>query len=234
MPGGYGRSGPWGSSGDTYGSRPSAPPGRDPGGHHFGGGNQSNQSNQSNQQSQADQRRELAETLQQAGAVTSGALSGNAFWKKAPVGSDPRMQQILDENENVYYSTFGPGSEPWSDSAREYLTGYGGLTQVVPNKYGEIDRMHQFNIWGTPQFPGGYNDPGIGGGYGGGYGGGGGGSGGGGGGGGYAPPEKFMPRGNPNEAWGQQDPMQQMMISLHGGPGFQQGFARGGIVSLVT
>ena len=61
------------------------------------------------------------------------------------------------------------------------------------------------------------------------------GGGGGGGGGGYAPPEEnFTPRGNPNEAWGQQNPLQQAMISIHGGQGFQQGFRRGGIVSLVT
>jgi hypothetical protein len=61
-----------------------------------------------------------------------------------------------------------------------------------------------------------------------------GGGGGGGGGGGYPPPEKFMPRGQPGERWGQQNPLQQAMISIHGGKGFQQGFARGGIVSLVT
>ena len=66
----------------------------------------------------------------------------------------------------------------------------------------------------------------------GGYGGGGD-SGGGGGGGGYLPEKPQFP-GRGGEQWGQQDPMQQMMISLHGGPGFQQGFARGGIVSLVT
>ena len=66
-------------------------------------------------------------------------------------------------------------------------------------------------------------------GYGGGYGGGGGG-----GGGGYYDSPAGMPRGNPNELWGAQNPLQQMMISTHGGPGFQQGFARGGIVSLVT
>ena len=58
---------------------------------------------------------------------------------------------------------------------------------------------------------------------------------GGGGGGGYGYAEEdFTPRGTPNEAWGQQNPVQQMMINLHGGQGFQQGFARGGIVSLVA
>ena len=77
---------------------------------------------------------------------------------------------------------------------------------------------------------------GGGGGGGGGYGGwgsGGGGYGGGGGGGGGYAQDDFMPRGNPNEAWGAQNPLQQAMISIHGGQGFQQGFRRGGIVSLV-
>jgi hypothetical protein len=64
-------------------------------------------------------------------------------------------------------------------------------------------------------------------------------SGGGGGGGGYGggsigPAGGPIPRGNPNELWGAQNPLLQAMISTHGGPGFQQGFARGGIVSLVT
>ena len=91
-----------------------------------------------------------------------------------------------------------------------------------------------------------YTPGSLGGGYGGGDGGGPGGwgdswgaggdySGGGGGGGGYGYAEEdFTPRGNPNEAWGQQNPLQQAMISIHGGQGFQQGFARGGIVSLVA
>ena len=64
--------------------------------------------------------------------------------------------------------------------------------------------------------------------------GGGGGGGGGGVGGGYYGSPSGIPRGNPNELWGQQAPWLQAMINTHGGPGFQQGFARGGIVSLVT
>ena len=59
------------------------------------------------------------------------------------------------------------------------------------------------------------------------------GGGGGGGGGGYPPPERPQFPGQPGERWGQPNPLQQMMISLHGGQGFQQGFRRGGIVSLV-
>ena len=64
-------------------------------------------------------------------------------------------------------------------------------------------------------------------------GGGGGGGGYGGGGGGGRPPEKFTPQGQQNEAWGQQTPWQQMMINTHGGQSFNQGYKRGGIVSLV-
>jgi len=94
----------------------------------------------------------------------------------------------------------------------------------------------------TQQLMGGYSGPnryGIWGNYGGGGGGDywdsyySGGGGGGGGGGGYRE-DDFTPRGNPNDLWGQQAPWLQAMISTHGGPGFQQGFARGGIVSLVT
>ena len=73
---------------------------------------------------------------------------------------------------------------------------------------------------------------GGGGGYSGyGYGGGGGGSGGGGS--SVNLQNDMTPRGNPNDIWGQQTPWQQMMINTHGGAGFQQGYARGGIVSLV-
>ena len=77
--------------------------------------------------------------------------------------------------------------------------------------------------------------------YGGGGGGGGGwsgwGSGGGGGGGGSSsinPPEQFMPQKAVPPGQRLPDPMLQAMISTHGGPGFKQGFRRGGIVSLVT
>jgi uncharacterized membrane protein YgcG len=71
--------------------------------------------------------------------------------------------------------------------------------------------------------------------YGGFWGSGGGGGGGyGGGGGSIGPaggpiPQKAVPPGQRLT-----DPWQQAMISIHGGPGFKQGFARGGIVSLVT
>ena len=94
-------------------------------------------------------------------------------------------------------------------------------------KWGEFDTGPLQTYWGQ-------NDQGGigGGGWGGGYGGGGGG-GYGGGGGGYGPPENFTPQGQPNEQWGAQNPWQQVMINTHGGAGFQQGFSRGGIVSLV-
>ena len=72
---------------------------------------------------------------------------------------------------------------------------------------------------------------GGGGGWGGGYGGGGGG-----GGSSYGGPPKERPQfpGQAGERWGAQNPLQQAMINIHGGAGFKQGFARGGIVSLVA
>jgi hypothetical protein len=63
---------------------------------------------------------------------------------------------------------------------------------------------------------------------------GGGGGGYGGGGGGYAPEERPQFPGQAGERWGAQNPLQQAMINIHGGQGFQQGFRRGGIVSLVA
>jgi hypothetical protein len=79
----------------------------------------------------------------------------------------------------------------------------------------------------SPSFPGGGG--GGWGGWGGGYGGGGGG-----GYGGYGPSQERPPiQGQRGEQWGAQTPWQQMMINTHAGKGFQQGYARGGIVSLV-
>ena len=42
-----------------------------------------------------------------------------------------------------------------------------------------------------------------------------------------------IPPGNQGERWGAQTPWQQIMINTHAGKGFRQGYARGGIVSLV-
>ena len=72
---------------------------------------------------------------------------------------------------------------------------------------------------------------------GGGYGGGGGGYGGGGGGGdssyGGSPRRGGMPQGNPNEKFGGMAALQQNMINTNAGENFMQGYARGGLVSLV-
>ena len=132
--------------------------------------------------------------------------------------------------------------------------------EAVENKYRDkADQEWGIGTWDDigagehPMFPGGLNQyysdmaPSFytdktsgdyygGGGWGGGYGYGGygyGGGGGGGGGGGYYDSPSGMPRGQANEAWGPQNPLQQAMINIHGGQGFKQGFARGGIVSLV-
>ena len=200
--------------------------------------------------------KELADNLKKAGMVSGMGVSGQGLWTTAPGGT--KDQKVLEylKNPNVYYSTYGPDTSAYSTAFQDKLspneiygkTGYGGLVYSDPNvtpeyfnEWGEFDvrggKFTPFNPANYPdQYPGfggGYNDQGSDSGWGW-YDGGGGGGGSGGGGGGYAPPEKFMPRGNPNEAWGPQNPLQQMMISLHGGPGFQQGFARGGIVSLVT
>ena len=100
--------------------------------------------------------------------------------------------------------------------------------------------LNRGNLWDDPYsglFPASQKTLGIGGGGGGGGGGAwgsDGGGGGGGGGGGYAPRERPQFPGQAGEQWGAQNPLQQMMINIHGGQGFQQGFRRGGIVSLVA
>jgi|TARA_R110000824_G_C15007948_1_gene656973 hypothetical protein len=235
MPGGYGRSGPWGSSGDTYGSKPSAPPGRDPGGSHTGGGRPDNQPSQSDQQRQSDVHRQLAESLKDAGQV-SGNLAFGLF-KTAPVGTtDPKVLEYL-KNPNVYYSTYGKGADAYTTAFQDDLTGYGGLVYSDPDNYDPYNRgfFTPFNPANYPdEYPGfgGYNDPGFstsqsw-------YEGGGGGGPGGPGGGGYRE-DDFTPRGNAPDIWDDPNSLQQAMISIHGGQGFQQGFRRGGIVSLVT
>ena len=237
MPGGYGRSGPWGSSGDTYGNKPSAPPGRDPGGSHTGGGRPDNQPSQSDQQRQSDVHRQLAEELKKAGMVSGSGLGGQGLWTTAPVGTtDPKVLEYL-KNPNVYYSTYGKGADAYTTAFQDDLTGYGGLVYSDPDNYDPYNRgfFTPFNPANYPdEYPGfgGYNDPGFstsqsw-------YEGGGGGGPGGPGGGGYRE-DDFTPRGNAPDIWDDPNSLQQAMISIHGGEGFQQGFRRGGIVSLVT
>ena len=66
---------------------------------------------------------QAAASLQAAGAVTSGALSGQALWTKAPRlpdGSiDYAKQNLIDKYDDVYYSSFalnpdGPNPDAWS------------------------------------------------------------------------------------------------------------------------
>ena len=66
---------------------------------------------------------QAATSLQAAGAVTSGALGGQALWKQAPRlpdGSiDYAKQNLIDKYDNVYYSSFalnpdGENPDAWS------------------------------------------------------------------------------------------------------------------------
>jgi hypothetical protein len=194
-----------------------------------------------NNQLQADQRKELARTMQQAGMVAGSSISGQGLWKTAPGGTtDPKVLEYL-KNPNVYYSTYGKGADAYTTAFQDDLTGYGGLVYSDPNRenYDPYNRgfFTPFNPANYPdQYPGfggGYNDPGFS--TSGDWPGDGGGDGGGGyGGGSIGPaggpiPQRAVPPGQRLP-----DPYQQAMINIHGGKGFQQGFARGGIVSLVT
>ena len=151
-------------------------------------------------------------------------------------------QTISDVMENLYPSLptmskedfLSQGGEEWEyDYLTENFSGYQGGTGNLMNMGSGVPLPGHVGI-DTLNYQG-YGGGGGGGwgSYGYGYGGGGGGGGGGVGGGYYGSPSG-IPRGNPNELWGQQAPWLQAMINTHGGPGFQQGFARGGIVSLVT
>ena len=242
MPGGYGtdESTPWGSSGTSYVStRSQAPPGRDPGGHHFGGDDQSSQAAQEASQAlHAKQMQEMARGMQAAGQI-SGGLSGGTYTKGPVVypkhwytneGWGEVQQRGWSSKLNPEFQYDGK----WSitdDKADEY-----GRFQTLPEGviyssnigdpergYGGFKRVSNFTGGNTSGGPG----PHYGGDY---YSGGGGG---GGGGGGYRE-DDFMPQGNAPDIWDNPNSLQQAMISIHGGQGFQQGFRRGGIVSLVT
>ena len=167
---------------------------------------------------------QAAASWKAAGMVSGSGLSGEGLWNKLPVGyaqdlarrgGDPTLYN------NEYYSTYGKGAQAYSPTGIISISGEGG----VPAYKGRDKITGELIPWDQDDWQ--YEvankykivNP-----YYGGQGGGGG---------GYGPPEKFTPRGNQNELWGQQNPLQQMMINIHGGQGFQQGFRRGGIVSLV-
>ena len=154
-----------------------------------------------------------------------GAVLVNGQWKKPTLN---RLGSALIESGTTgTYDDRGrfTMTDPFATSTSDMFTGI-PTTLTPQNKLAIESSLDKFR---SDIYGGGQNDQqgyfGWPGGGGGGYGGGGG---------GYGPPEKFTPRGNPNELWGQQAPWLQAMISTHGGPGFKQGFARGGIVSLVT
>jgi len=82
-------------------------------------------------------RKQLAQTLKQAGAVTSGAFSGNALWSKSPViysERDPKTGRFDPESERIgqvdlsktqvdgltpFYSTLHPGAFHTGNAAYE-------------------------------------------------------------------------------------------------------------------
>ena len=187
------------------------------------------------------------------GAVSGSSASSDTV-KKAMLEMMGQYYGKYDytptEASNAAFSNYFPRIDVYSDSGvPEYAKdpfdkGYGNLMDAA----GAIGGIETFKS----NFPGHYtmeeifmNDPGRYGGtygrgnyYGGGGGGGGGGYGGGGGGGdgeSYAgvPARSGMPQGNANEKFGSMAALQQNMINTNAGQNFQQGYARGGLVSLV-
>jgi len=173
---------------------------------------------------------QAAASLQAAGAVTSGALGGQALWNKLPKdlaekiirgGGDPNLYA------NEYFSSFAEGTQAYSPSGIISIYGPGALYENGQLVEGAPAQYKVVN----PYFSGG---SGGGGGYGGGgYGGyGRGGGGGSGGGGGYSFNEfaqqgiQQAPGVNPGTL---QETVSQGFLSGMGAPRF----SRGGIVSLL-
>ena len=127
---------------------------------------------------------------------------------------------LLNPDQSAVYSFGDVESDPYLYKAYQDMAS----KNITPNKY----RSYMHNIGAFGHRPTNFNR---------GYGGGGGGYGGygGGGGDGYGgpPPGGGAPQGQPNEAWGQQNSLQQAMININAPKGFTQGYARGGIVGLV-
>tara|TARA_R110000824_G_scaffold375287_3_gene566169 strand:+ start:2695 stop:3459 length:765 start_codon:yes stop_codon:yes gene_type:complete len=160
MPGGYGTSGPWGSAGTTSPRGSYSSPG---GGNVRQGSNQAakdinqakyekspeylNDPENFQTDGQFNPYLQAATSLQAAGAVTSGALGGQALWTKAPRlpdGSiDYAKQNLIDKYNDVYYSSFalnpdGPNPDAWSPT---------GLIAI--SKDPETGKVHHHVVGGS-------------------------------------------------------------------------------------
>ena len=98
---------------------------------------------------------QLAASLMDAGAVTSGALGGQALWTKLPVGM---AEEIIRKGgdptlyENEYFSSFAPGTQAYSPTGIIEITGPGALYENGQLVEGEPAEYNIVNPW--------YSDPG--------------------------------------------------------------------------
>jgi len=98
---------------------------------------------------------QLAASLLDAGAVTSGALGGQALWTKLPVGmADEIIRKGGDPTlyENEYFSSFAPGTQAYSPTGIIEITGPGALYENGQLVEGEPAEYNIVNPW--------YSDPG--------------------------------------------------------------------------
>ena len=107
---------------------------------------------------------QLAASLQAAGAVTSGALGGQALWTKTPpgfYGSQYPDQYGLPENQ--YYSSFAEGTQAYSPTGIIEITGPGALYengQLVEGEPAEYNIVNPYsssdpwNSWEDPWYGG--------------------------------------------------------------------------------
>ena len=77
---------------------------------------------------------QLAASLMDAGALTSGALGGQALWSQLPVGM---AEEIISKGgdptlyENEYFSSFAPGAQAHSPTGIIEITGEGGIPAYI-------------------------------------------------------------------------------------------------------
>ena len=77
---------------------------------------------------------QLAASLLDAGALTSGALGGQALWSQLPVGM---AEEIISKGgdptlyANEYFSSFAPGTQAHSPTGIIEITGEGGIPAYI-------------------------------------------------------------------------------------------------------
>ena len=109
---------------------------------------------------------QLAASLMDAGALTSGALGGQALWSKLPVGMAEEIRRKGGDPTlyaNEYFSSFAPGAQAHSPTGIIEITGPGALYengQLVEGEPAEYNIVNPYsssdpwNSWEDPWYGG--------------------------------------------------------------------------------